>query len=65
MSPPGCKLATVERTNSCRNYNYQANEQNRDNYGTEQNISNSHAQDLQLQPLARMSSRHHPGDLCV
>uniref|UniRef100_O57474-3 Isoform 3 of Gap junction alpha-1 protein n=1 Tax=Danio rerio TaxID=7955 RepID=O57474-3 len=52
MSPPGYKLATGERTNSCRNYNKQANEQNWANYSTEQNrlgqngstISNSHAQ---------------------
>ncbi|XP_058611602.1 LOW QUALITY PROTEIN: gap junction alpha-1 protein-like [Onychostoma macrolepis] len=52
LSPPGYKLATGERTNSCRNYNKQANEQNWANYSTEQNrlgqngstISNSHAQ---------------------
>lgn len=54
MSPPGYKLATGERTNSCRNFNRQANEQNWANYSTEQNrmgghangstISNSHAQ---------------------
>ncbi|XP_051954513.1 gap junction alpha-1 protein-like [Xyrauchen texanus] len=52
ISPPGYKLATGERTNSCRNYNKQANEQNWANYSTEQNrlgqngstISNSHAQ---------------------
>ncbi|MBN3326488.1 CXA1 protein, partial [Atractosteus spatula] len=52
MSPPGYKLATGDRTNSCRNYNKQANEQNWANYSTEQNrlgqngstISNSHAQ---------------------
>ncbi|XP_041951967.1 gap junction alpha-1 protein [Alosa pseudoharengus] len=52
MSPPGYKLATGERTNSCRNFNKQANEQNWANYSTEQNrlgqngstISNSHAQ---------------------
>ncbi|XP_055042233.1 gap junction alpha-1 protein [Misgurnus anguillicaudatus] len=52
VSPPGYKLATTDRTNSCRNYNKQANEQNWANYSTEQNrlgqngstISNSHAQ---------------------
>uniref|UniRef100_A0A8C9RUX5 Gap junction protein n=1 Tax=Scleropages formosus TaxID=113540 RepID=A0A8C9RUX5_SCLFO len=52
MSPPGYKLATGDRTNSVRNYNKQANEQNWANYSTEQNrlgqngstISNSHAQ---------------------
>ncbi|MBN3282820.1 CXA1 protein, partial [Polyodon spathula] len=52
MSPPGYKLATGDRTNSCRNYNKQATEQNWANYSTEQNrlgqtgstISNSHAQ---------------------
>lgn len=51
MSPPGYKLATGERTNSCRNYNKQASEQNWANYSTERQrlghngstISNSHA----------------------
>ncbi|XP_017311597.1 gap junction alpha-1 protein [Ictalurus punctatus] len=51
MSLPGYKLATGERTNSCRNYNKQASEQNWANYSTERQrlghngstISNSHA----------------------
>ncbi|XP_062858519.1 gap junction alpha-1 protein [Trichomycterus rosablanca] len=51
LSPPGYKLATGERTNSCRNYNKQASEQNWANYSTERQrlgqhgstISNSHA----------------------
>lgn len=58
LSPPGYKLATGERTNSCRNYNKQASEQNWANYSTERQrlghngstISNSHAHAFEFPP---------------
>ncbi|KAK6295169.1 hypothetical protein J4Q44_G00343950 [Coregonus suidteri] len=69
MSPPGYKLATGERTNSVRNYNKQANEQNWANYSTEQNrlgqngstISNSHAQAFDFPDDTQESKKLTPG----
>lgn len=70
MSPPGYKLATGERTNSCRNFNKQANEQNWANYSTEQNrlgqngstISNSHAQAFDFPDDTQEHKKLTPGD---
>ncbi|MGH0165538.1 UNVERIFIED_CONTAM: hypothetical protein FKN15_049002 [Acipenser sinensis] len=69
MSPPGYKLATGDRTNSCRNYNKQATEQNWANYSTEQNrlgqtgstISNSHAQPFDFPDDAHDNKKLAPG----